>query len=43
MTDEDIINNVLDSDCELAARGLIYSGPRQVTGLVQLVKVSISA
>jgi hypothetical protein len=25
------------------ARGLIYSGPRQVAGLVRLVKVSISA
>jgi hypothetical protein len=37
------------SDDQLAARGpnparsLIYSGPRQVTGLVRLVKVSISA
>jgi hypothetical protein len=37
------------SDAQLAARGsdpargLIYSGPRQVTGLVRLVKVSISA
>jgi hypothetical protein len=37
------------SDDQLAARGpdpargLIYSGPHQVTGLVRLVKVSISA
>jgi hypothetical protein len=31
------------SDGQLAARSLIYSGPRQVTGLVRLVKVSISA
>jgi hypothetical protein len=30
------------SDDQLAARGFIYSGPRQVTGLVRLVKVSIS-
>jgi hypothetical protein len=28
---------------QLAARGLIYSGPHQVTGLVRLVKISISA
>jgi hypothetical protein len=39
----------LDQRCKLAARGpdlargLIYSGPRQVTGLVRLLKVSISA
>jgi hypothetical protein len=31
------------SDGQLAARGLIYSGPRQVTGLVRFVKVSLSA
>jgi hypothetical protein len=34
---------VYSSDAQLAARSLIYSGPRQVTGLVRLVKVSISA
>jgi hypothetical protein len=40
---------IYSSDDQLAARGpdparsLIYSGPRQITGLVRLVKVSISA
>jgi hypothetical protein len=44
-----ILSILYSSDDQLAARGpdparsLIYSGPRQVTGLVRLVKVSISA
>jgi hypothetical protein len=34
---------VYSSDGQLAARSLIYSGPRQVTGLVRLVKGSLSS
>jgi hypothetical protein len=38
-----VLTIIYVSDGLLAARSLIYSGPRQVTGLVRLVKVSIYA